>query len=435
MIIYRFLSQSAALFLLVIYQKLYYINKDKLPPKEEGAVVFAVNHPTAFTDSFIFMVYSHIKCYFMLRGDYFRVSKVVRWFMDQIRLIPVFRKRDGFSALKQNQDFFDLFYEIMHEGKDISIMVEGSHDHRKRLRKVQRGLARIVFGTYDKYGDTNMTIVPIGLTYSDVTKFRASVSICVGDPILVADYIPLHQENPRQALLKLTKDVQKAMQPLLVHVEKEEDDWLADQLLDMNRNGSQAPLFPPYSSNPEPLQKEIALVNQLNHLTETDKASLLQDVQSYQSKLAAADVKDLGVARRKEVNFNTTLLIIFGAPIFLIGFVGALVPILITRKVLSNVKKPEFVTSMMLVGAMFGYIFYFILLLIIAIFVGKWWFWISVLALPFISYTAILYRDIFLRWQAVRKFRALPNTEKEELVKMRKRLLQLKIRDRVLPKL
>ncbi|NJL75846.1 MAG: hypothetical protein HC892_13310 [Saprospiraceae bacterium] len=81
--------------------------------------------------------------------------------MNAIRLVPVYRQRDGFSALRQNQELFELFYHLVHE-KSISIMVEGSHDYRKRLRPVQRGTAKIVFGTYE-----NMVILTLKLYLSD----------------------------------------------------------------------------------------------------------------------------------------------------------------------------------------------------------------------------------------------------------------------------
>ncbi|MEM1326714.1 MAG: 1-acyl-sn-glycerol-3-phosphate acyltransferase [Bacteroidota bacterium] len=423
MLIYQFGKHFAALCLRLIYRKIYYIDKDKLPPKK-GATIFAVNHPTAFTDSFIFMVFSAYNCYFILRGDYFKVSPVIRWLMDQIRLIPIFRARDGFSAVKQNQDLFEDFYKIMHEGKDISIMVEGSHDHRKRLRKVQRGTARIVFGTYDKYGDTDMTIVPIGLTYSNVSKFRSTAAVKIGDPIDVADYIKLHKENARKALLKLTKDIQDGMQPLMVDVKKEEDVWLADQLLDMNRHDQRVSLFPPLSKNPKPLQEEIELVNELNELSELEKSALFDAIEVYQTRLEELNVTDLGVAKSKQIGFMYWLTVILGAPIFLAGAILGFLPYLIGKRVMKGVKKPEFIASMMLVGSMAGILIYAILLIIAGAIIGKAWFWLIVLAFPLLSYLALLYRDVFLDWRAVQHFRSLDAKTKNYLKTDRQSLLQ-----------
>ncbi|MEL6943159.1 MAG: 1-acyl-sn-glycerol-3-phosphate acyltransferase, partial [Bacteroidota bacterium] len=320
MLIYKFVKNLAALSMLVLYRKLYFIDAHKLPKKTDGATIFAVNHPTAFTDSFIFMVYSPFDCYFILRGDFFKVSKFVRWFMDQIRLVPIFRQRDGFSALKENQALFDSFYQILHEGKDISVMVEGSHDHRKRLRTVQRGTSRIVFGTYDKFGDTNIKIVPIGLTYSDVTKFRSTAAVRFGDPIYLEDYLDLYAENQRKASVEMTKEIQRRMLPLLVHVEKEEDDQLVDHLLDMNRNDQKRDLFPSFSKNPAQLEAEIAIANKVNALEEEEKISLKEKVNAYFEQLKALNISDLGIAKSKTIGFGTTLFLVIFSPLFLAGY-------------------------------------------------------------------------------------------------------------------
>lgn len=404
MLIYKFLKNLAALSMLVLYRKLYFIDVNKLPSKHDGATLFVVNHPTAFTDSFIFMVYSPFDCYFMLRGDFFEVSKFVRWFMDQIRLIPIFRKRDGFSALKENQALFDTFYEILHEGKDISIMVEGSHDHRKRLRKVQRGTSRIVFGTYDKYGDTNIKIVPIGLTYSDVTKFRSTAAVRFGDPIYLKDYLELYAENQRKASVEMTKEIEAQMKPLLVHVEREEDDELVDHLLDINRHNQKRDIFPSFSKNPSVLESEIDIANKVNALEETEKGSLKEKVKAYFEELKSLKISDLGIAKSKQIGFGTTLFLVFFSPLFIAGYLLGFVPLQVAKFVTNKMKKPEFIGSMMLVSGMFGYLIYFLLMLIVAAIVGQWWAWTIVLLMPFVTYFAILYRDVFLEWWAVGRF-------------------------------
>jgi len=422
MLVYQFARNLAALAMLVLFKKLYYIDSHKLP-KKKGATIFAVNHPTAFIDPFIYMVYSRYNCYFLLRGDFFKVSKFVRWFMDQIRLIPIFRQRDGFSALKQNQALFEQFYEIIHQKRDISIMVEGSHDHRKRLRPIQRGAARIVFGTYDKYGDKDITIVPVGVTFSDVTKFRSTAAVKFGDPIYVEDYIELHESNARKAMLGLTKDIGQRIKPLLVHVEREEDDELADHLLDFLRHDTKMLLIPSFSRKSAHLDKEIALVNQLNELEEASKATLRSKVTNYLNLLKSLNVSDLGVSKSKKVGFITTLFILFGSPLFLIGYILGFIPLMIVKKVLSGIKKKEFVTSMMLVAGMFGYFIYFTILLITSLIIGKGWLITGVMIMPLISYFAILYRDIFLEWNAARKFKGLSQNEQSNLKEKRSSIL------------
>ena len=62
------------------------------------------------------------------------------------------------------------------------------------------------------------------------------------------------------------------MQPLLVHIAKEEDDEIANLLLDMKRNERAESLFPSFSKNAKPLEEEIALANRVNEMEEVEKS-------------------------------------------------------------------------------------------------------------------------------------------------------------------
>ena len=72
-----------------------------------------------------------------------------------------------------------------------------------------------------------------------------------------------------------------------------------------------------------------------------------------------------------------------------------------------------------------SFFFYFIILLIIALIIGKWWLILGVLIMPLVSYFAVLYRDVFLKWNAVRKFGQLPKNQREELIVQRKMILKI----------
>lgn len=354
----------------------------------------------------------------MLRGDFFKVSKIVRWFMDQIRLIPVYRQRDGFSSLRENQALFQYFYDLLKNGDSISVMVEGSHDYRKRLRPVQRGTARIVIGTYKKYGREDITIVPIGLTYSNQRQFRSTAAVRFNAPIYLKDYLPLLEQNERKAMLAMTKEIQDRIRPCLVHVEAEEDDELVDQLIEMSQSDQPLRSLPPVETSAVQLEKEIALAEHINQLPQAEKEHLKSTVTSYFEQLQQHKLQDKGVAASRKFNLWNTLFVLLTAPIFLIGFVTHFIPIVIAYRVTNKMKKAEFFISMMHASSMFACFFYWLLVFIFSLIFFGWWGCLALL-LPFLGYAGLLYRDFFLDWNTTRKFKMKSKAIQLNLVQLR----------------
>ncbi len=359
----------------------------------------------------------------MLRGDFFKVPRPVKWFMDTIRLIPIFKQRDGFSALRQNQQLFEAFYNLLHKKGSISIMVEGLHDKSKRLNPVQRGTAKIAFGFYEKYNDDSLIISPIGLTYSDVTAFRGIVAIKVAEPIYIKDYLEDYKNNARKAELALTKEIESRIRPCLVHIANPEDDELAETLLDIHRNTTAIPLLPPISKNGQPLEHEITFINQFNELPATTKENLREKTANYFKQLKSLKISDSGVIKNKQFSFINTFFIILGLPVFLIALLTSGLPILLTLQIRKKIKKEEFMGSVSMVVGMFSYLIYFSILLIIALIIGKWWSIIAVIAIPLVGYIGLLYRDFFLSWNNARKFKILPKATQQKLLQERTAIL------------
>ncbi|MEN0049943.1 MAG: hypothetical protein AAF806_22970, partial [Bacteroidota bacterium] len=183
-------------------------------------------------------------------------------------------------------------------------------------------------------------------------------------------------------------------------------------------------LFPPFSKNPKRLESEIAIANKVNVLEEAEKSILKEKVNTYFKELKKLKISDVGIAKSKQIGFGTTLFLVLFSPLFLAGYVLGFVPLQVAKFVTNKMKKPEFIGSMMLVSGMFGYLIYFIVMLIVAAIVWQWWAWTIVFLMPFISYFAILYRDVFLEWWAVGQFNRVDKQNRAKVVAMRKEILE-----------
>jgi hypothetical protein len=65
---------------------------------------------------------------------------------------------------------------------------EGNHNLKRRVRPLSKGFTRIIFNALDIDPDLDIQLVPVGLNYSDATKFPSRVALFFGDAISVQDH-------------------------------------------------------------------------------------------------------------------------------------------------------------------------------------------------------------------------------------------------------
>ena len=187
--LYYFVKFLSRIGFRIFFRKINIYYQEPLPKKKP--IIFAVNHPTAFLDPVIVGTYIRPAVHFIVRGDVFN-SKIIRAILAALKMYPIFRFRDGFSNLKNNQDTLDLMDEKLRQGKHILILAEGETKHEKRMRPIQKGAARMAFGAFEKHGDLDLQVVPVGVNYSDSNKFRSEVMVEFGKALPLKDYLNIH---------------------------------------------------------------------------------------------------------------------------------------------------------------------------------------------------------------------------------------------------
>ena len=80
-------------------------------------------------------------------------------------------------------------YKILENEGAFLIFPEGISVAERRLNKIKTGAARIGFGALESIDwSQEVIIMPVGLSYSDVIKFKSDVVIKYGNPICLNDY-------------------------------------------------------------------------------------------------------------------------------------------------------------------------------------------------------------------------------------------------------
>ena len=407
--LYHIVRPVVTLAFKIYFKKIYYSGAEHIP--QGKPVIFSVNHPTGFFEpTLLACVFWECDFYFVTRGDLFQ-NPIARRILENLLMIPIYRFRDGFENMRQNAAIMDQIRDMLSEGKSIMIFSEGTTRTVKRLHPLQKGMGRMAFSNYVKYGDLDLQIVPIGVTYSDPHTPRGEAMIKIGAAIPLSNYYDIHAENTAKAINKLTADVEAAMRPCLVHVAKEIDDELADRLLLLYRNSFPAPIFPIFERSTRRLLAQQEIADNLNQLPDNQRVELNEKAEIYFTKLKKLGVEDVAVVQPYHANFKNTLALLIGFVPFLIGWYGHYLPNWYSRKVRrEKVKYLEFEGPVMAGIAIAATLVQYILLIILAAIVGSWSLWLLILTLPFLGYYSLIYNELWHNYRACYRLNKVAET-------------------------
>ena len=153
------------------FRKLVFVGRKENVSKSRP-VIFAPNHRNALLDALL-LVYAgyHFKqVVFLARADIFK-QKVVAWILKGMRIIPVFRIRDGKDNLEKNRDIFSNAARILKKGNPIALFPEGKHNPKQSLLPIQKAVPRIVLPTEASVKfELNSQIVPVSIYYREIGR-------------------------------------------------------------------------------------------------------------------------------------------------------------------------------------------------------------------------------------------------------------------------
>ncbi len=414
----KFLSKIA---LRVNFKKIFFHYQSEIP--KDKAIIFAANHPTAFLDPVIIGTFLKRPTHFMVRGDIFK-GKLILALLNGLKMLPIFRFRDGYSSLKNNQATMETVYDKLAENRCILILAEGETKHEKRLRPIQKGTARMAFGAIEANPGLEVLIFPVGVNYSDSDAYRSYVMTEVGSPIHVEDFMDVHKENPRRAIKQLTEKIEAEMRTLVIHIEDRNDDIWINRLLEIGRNSFKYNLFPVFSPDSKLWKKEYNAVEQFNRLSDTQKELLRKKVKTYDKELSQFGINDIGLVKNNTNDLLTILVLIIGFIPCLIGYVFSFLPLFLAQNIANKkIKKIEFKSSIRYGVGMVGYTIYWLIFLMISLIIKDPSIIFFVITLPFFGYFAQIYIELFKQWIAKKKFTALKAEKRVELERLRADLL------------
>jgi len=241
----------------VFFRKIYINGADKIDPSK--AYIITSNHPGGFIEPVIMACLFPRDLYFLVRGDLFR-KKLLRKILIATHQIPIFRFKDGFSELRNNQESINMVVDALGERKAVMIFAEGSTKYVFHVRPLQKGFARIAFQAFEAYPDLDIEILPIGISFSNVSKMGSDAIINVCDSFSARKYYDADPNIQNKNIRKLVSTAEKAMKELIVFKKEEES------VTDLRREWSDKTKL-----RKEGFLPRVEVSNEvLNHLKSTD---------------------------------------------------------------------------------------------------------------------------------------------------------------------
>lgn len=203
------------------FRKLRVIGRENIPLK--GPLIYAINHQNALLDALLLSVISWRNPHFLTRADVFN-NKYVDTFLRGLKMLPIYRIRDGYDSIKMNQAIFDMSKDILLKGGVVGIFPEGSHSLQYRIRPLKKGVARIAFLAEEAADfNLNLKIVPIGIQYESHFFSKGRTLINFGKPIRAADFKNDYLKDQNGGIEKLINKLRLGIQTLILHFDKTED--------------------------------------------------------------------------------------------------------------------------------------------------------------------------------------------------------------------
>jgi 1-acyl-sn-glycerol-3-phosphate acyltransferase len=200
----------------LFFRKIKVSGKSEVP---RGAVLFTPNHQNAFMDALLVVCSSGRYTHFLARADIFQKGWA-KMLLRLINMIPIYRTRDGWQSLTQNQQTFEACAQLLQKEEAVVIFPEGNHGSARRLRPLSKGFTRVAFEALRTNPHLSLYIVPVGLNYLSPTAARSDVHIVYGAAINANQFFKMGEQQGAQ---KLREALSESLKSIITHLPEEKD--------------------------------------------------------------------------------------------------------------------------------------------------------------------------------------------------------------------
>lgn len=166
------------------YSKISVKGLENLPDPKSVSLIITPNHCNTMMDSLVVLQSRKEPMSYVARADVFK-KPFFAHILNNLRILPIYRKRDGADNQEKNVAVFDNVVESLNNGMAFCIHPEGTHRTKRSLLPIKKGVFRIAQQAAKSNPERPVAIVPTGLEYDDYFNNMRPVTISYGKPIYI----------------------------------------------------------------------------------------------------------------------------------------------------------------------------------------------------------------------------------------------------------
>lgn len=412
------------------YKKVSYIGIENIP--KDKPVLIAPNHQNALMDALAIVFAQDSQPVFLARSDIFK-NPLIAKMLFAIKILPVYRMRDGKDKLKLNEIIYNKTIEVLEHNMPVAIFPEAQHIDKKHVRQLKKGIQRIAFMLEEKHNyKAGVHIIPTGIYYSNYWNFRSKLVVKFGEPITLDEYFDDYKNDPARTIVKFSEHLHQKITEQLIHIK----DLTYHDEYDLLRNIYDKKLLEELALKLSPENKlkidreTVKRVDVIKEKSPNDFQKLMNKIRTYSEDLKKYRIKDWVIERSDKKNciLLKSLLLLISLPLFIYGFLNNIIVYLLPSLITKKIKDRQFESS---VSYGFSILLFPIVYLVQFVLVWtliKIWY-IAVIyfvTLPFSGLLAFMIHRLFVKTSAQIRFMTVKNKkEARSTVKLRNEIIKM----------
>jgi len=401
-------------------------------------LIFAPNHQNALLDPLALACTNPYQSVWLARADIFQ-SKTASSILNYLKLLPVYRIRDGKDNLSNNEEIFARVIQLLENKQTIALFPEAAHSGKRQMLPHKKAIPRIALEAEAKNNfQLDLQIVPVGITYSHYWNFNRSLIVQYGKPIEISQFKKEYLESPQKTMLDLRDEIYRKLVPLILQIESKTYYSEYENIRQLAGKAYSKRRFFCKNSSLQLFYAEKELISKLEQLEDRqteDFSNLIATTRQYSSEIKKADIPDKQIENAGKASWGAAFISLIAAlltlPIFIFGFIFNSIPFFIPREILHwKVKNVTFLSTFnFVIGLMVFPLFYLFSTSWILQTTGSWAIClITSILMPFVGKFAYqlltFYRIILLKIRYLAGSKSYRNTIKG-FMKQRNELITL----------
>ena len=428
--IYSILKFIVKVSLHVFFRKIVIQTKVSIP--KSGPLIIVVNHPNTFMDPLIVASLFKQKVGFLANASVF-INEIINSIFRYFNVIPVYRQKDVQQGQQpDNTKTYEECTRYLKQGNALMIFPEGSSHHELRLRKIKTGTARIALSAESQNNfELGIKILPIGLYYSDPSRFRSKIYINIDAPIDVADFKDAYNDDSMLGVQQLTAYIKKSLEENVIITQDQAQEDLFFKIKRIYKNRLLQKSENPDTPNEEfRLAQELAKAIQYFQINSEESFHHIKHlVEEYVDLIDKTKVTYSDGSNQKNKALSTIyqglriIYLVIGFPIFCTGIIQNYIPyklpLFVAKRITEEIEYHA--PIMLIVGILVFPLFYALFLVGFyhLVSTGAFHLTIDFVFLPLSGYYCLHYVDLFRKSKSRVKLYLLLRKSDQRILKMR----------------